>query len=61
MKLSILYKDGRIEEITIKRASNISSKTLVQYLYYEKPGDLRGKGKTVHMADIDCWEIIKED
>lgn len=57
MKLSILYHDGTEEDLTVKRVSNISSKTSTPLLYFEKMGDMEGKGTTLRMEKISCWEV----
>lgn len=57
MNLTILYNDNRIEKIPVKRVSNISTNNPIPLLYYERPGDMRGKGKCVRMSEVKCWEV----
>ena len=59
-KLKILYKDGRYEEIPVKRMfqqrpnknEDIGSK-----LYYEVPYSERGRGKWLNTDEMECWEL----
>lgn len=59
-KLKILYKDGRFEEITVKRVfqqrmnqdENIGSK-----LYYEDIYAEHGRGKWLNTDEMECWEL----
>lgn len=57
MLLTILYNDGSLDTLVVKRVSNISTTNPIPYLYYECGGHERGRGKCVPMANIKCWEI----
>jgi hypothetical protein len=56
MILKILYEDKRMEEMTIKRFSDISTHK-VNFYYYEKPFDEHGKGSCVNREMVRCIEV----
>ena len=60
--LHILYKDGSRETIKcVSRASNLSYKMNKPVLYYETIKDSWGKGKTLELENVACWELNFKD
>lgn len=57
MRLSITYPDDRVEEIYVLRVFTFNSINAGPCLYYETSSDIHGKGKTIHLSDIKCWEV----
>lgn len=57
MRLVILFLDDSVEDIPVRRVSNVSSSLLVPILYYECTEHLVGKGVSVPMCKIKCWEV----
>ena len=56
MKLTILYIDGRVEEMQVRRVANLQQ-TDGEKLYCETFSNLRGKGTRIPMSSIKCWEV----
>lgn len=60
--LHILYKNGKREVINcVSRATNLSYKMTKPVLYYETINDSWGKGKTLELEDVACWELNFKD
>lgn len=57
MKLSIMYQDKRREEIGVRRVFIQEIPSKGQCLYFETASDQRGKGKSIPMSEIKCWEV----
>lgn len=57
MELSIMYLDDRVEEIYVLRVFTFNSTNTGPCLYFEISADFHGKGKSVHLSDIKCWEV----
>ena len=57
MKLTILYHDGHVEEIGVCRVFTREVLGKGQYLYFETASDLQGKGTSIPMSDLKCWEV----
>ena len=56
MNLKIMFTDGIINEITVERLFIIKTSSEEQHLYFETLSDAYGKGHTVPLSDIKCWE-----
>lgn len=59
MKLKIMFKKNNevLEIKNIVRVSNLSSNFENDCLYYETMMDSSGKGKTIYLKDILCFEV----
>lgn len=57
MRLKIMYLDGNVKEQAIERLFTINTIYEGTYLYYETPSDLRGKGQSIPLSEIKCWEV----
>lgn len=57
MKLTIMYQDNHVEEIGVRRVFTIDTTNAGQCLYYETHSHQRGKGKTIPMSEVKCWEV----
>ena len=53
MKLKIMWLDGSIKEQAIVRLFPIKD----THLYFETPCDLTGKGQSISLSEIKCWEV----
>lgn len=53
MKLKIMWLDGTVKEQAIERLFTIQG----THLYFETPSDLTGKGQTIPLSEIKCWEV----
>lgn len=56
MYLYISYLDGRVDTIEVKRFSDLSTHKS-DYYYYEKLGDIWGKGTTIPKSEVLCIEV----
>ena len=57
MKLKIMYQDKHVEEIGVCRVFTREVLGKGQYLYFETHSDIPGKGKSIPMSEIKCWEV----
>lgn len=57
MKLKIMYQDKRVEEIGVCRVFTQEVLGKGQHLYFETTSDLQGKGTSIPMSELKCWEV----
>lgn len=60
MILKILYTDKTIEEIEIKRFSDLSTHKS-NFYYYEYYYDEKGKGTMISRDKVACIEVVNYD
>lgn len=56
MMLKIMFSDGIVNEFAITRLFTIKVSNEEQHLYFETPSDIYGKGRSVPLSEIKCWE-----
>lgn len=56
MKLSLMFLDNSVKELAINRLFTTNTTTVGPVLYYETYSDIPGKGHSIPLSELKCWE-----